>query len=274
MVLLDQAGDGADRLRIVPERGPLSAFVEHYWVEDMSAGAARDLGSWRIVPDTCGHVLFHIFRDACGGQRHGGLRLVGARSTFVDIDKRRRLLTLGARLRPGALGALMSSPAVEITDRSVALEDVIGASVSGIAQRLYDEHRSCPEVALGVLRTMLAPLLLSPRDNIMQPRTAAIIGVLERHRGRITATAVADEVGVSPRTLRQLMRERVGIGAKRFARICRVHHIIRGAAAGGRSWVEMALDAGYADQPHLIRDFDALLGETPPRFLARRGDAA
>jgi len=36
-------------------------------------------------------------------------------------------------------------------------------------------------------------------------------------------------------------------------------------------WTRMAGDAGYADQPHLIREFQALAGLTPAQYAAERG---
>jgi AraC-like DNA-binding protein len=44
--------------------------------------------------------------------------------------------------------------------------------------------------------------------------------------------------------------------------------------AGGRiDWAALAADLGYADQPHFVRDFTAMFGETPTRYAERYGDA-
>lgn len=41
-------------------------------------------------------------------------------------------------------------------------------------------------------------------------------------------------------------------------------------AAGGRiDWAALAADLGYADQRHVVRDFTAMVGETPTRYAER-----
>jgi AraC-like DNA-binding protein len=41
-------------------------------------------------------------------------------------------------------------------------------------------------------------------------------------------------------------------------------------AHGEPDWAWLALDGGYADQPHLVREFRALTGHTPVGYLRAR----
>jgi AraC-like DNA-binding protein len=247
----------------------LRPFVEYYWIEDLSNARSRDLRAWRIVPDTCGHLLLHIYANRRDESHCGGLRVVGARSVFKDVDKSDRALTLGARLRPGALPGLTAVPAVELTDRSVPATDLIAGNGADVEARIARAAMVRPASAVGLLRRALIATFRNVPPGRDHRRVTAAVRHLERQRGRVTAKRLATSIGVSSRTLRNLMRAHVGIGTKRYARICRAYHVIRDARGGARPWVDVALDAGYTDQPHLIRDFDALLGETPRRFLAR-----
>ena len=43
---------------------------------------------------------------------------------------------------------------------------------------------------------------------------------------------------------------------------------------GSANWVDMAIDCGYYDQAHLIRDCKSLSGETPAVLLAEDADLA
>lgn len=267
MIDLDQAGAGLSSARVVRETGALADIVEHYWIERPTAVAAGDLRSWRIVPDPAGHLLLHLYRDGDRGTRSGGLRLVGARSVFADTDKRNRVATIGARLRPGALATIAGIPAIELTDRSVGLSRLVGGLADDVENRLARAVIPRPAGAVAALRAGIAEM--AAKAPAAAPCATAAARILDRHAGRIRAREIADHLGFARRTLRQAMRDNVGIGAKRYARIRRAHRVIRAAQSSHRPWVELALDSGYADQPHLVRDFTALLGESPARFLRR-----
>ena len=55
---------------------------------------------------------------------------------------------------------------------------------------------------------------------------------------------------------------------KTFARICRLGRLVAGLDAGA-SLVEAATRSGYCDQPHMARDFKAMMGITPTAYLVR-----
>jgi AraC-like DNA-binding protein len=60
----------------------------------------------------------------------------------------------------------------------------------------------------------------------------------------------------------------VGIGPKRFARILRFQRALREKTDDARAWADVALDCGYCDQAHFIRDFKSFTGTSPARFFA------
>lgn len=86
---------------------------------------------------------------------------------------------------------------------------------------------------------------------------------------------VAEVVELSPRQLRRRFRTEAGIGPKLLARMVRLQGFIRLAEDRPReSTARLALEAGYYDQAHLIRDFRELAGTTPGRFRSGTRDLA
>jgi methylphosphotriester-DNA--protein-cysteine methyltransferase len=85
---------------------------------------------------------------------------------------------------------------------------------------------------------------------------------------------LAREVGGSVRQLQRLFAEHVGVGPKWVIRRYRLREVTERMETGGRiDWAALAADLGYADQPHFVRDFTAMVGETPTRYAERYGDA-
>ena len=60
-------------------------------------------------------------------------------------------------------------------------------------------------------------------------------------------------------------------GARALIRLGALKHnldVIRAAAPGARSdWATVAVDCGYYDQAHLIREFRAFSGQSPSKYF-------
>lgn len=86
-------------------------------------------------------------------------------------------------------------------------------------------------------------------------------------------TRVADVAGrlhLNKRTLQRLFYRYVGVGPKWVIRRYRLHEAAHRLADGEAvDWPEMALDLGYFDQAHFIKDFKAIVG-MPPAEYARK----
>jgi hypothetical protein len=72
---------------------------------------------------------------------------------------------------------------------------------------------------------------------------------------------------ISPRSVQRHFLQAMGMTAKRLEQIQRAHQAVALLRAGRRV-VDVALELGYADQPHLTRSLKAILGQTPARISA------
>jgi AraC-like DNA-binding protein len=258
MVTIDQGGARADVLRVSRPPAVLADVVDFFWVD---AGASRERAAerWRIVADDAPHIVYAV-SDTPAGPR-SRINLVGARTTFADLDLTKRILTVGVRLRPGTLSALFGVPAHELTDGAIALADVLPRALRPMVRCIDDDG---PDHATAHVMSLVRALLLIARA----PDARA--SLIEHMRGDIDDVAAA--FGISHRGLRDWSQRSLGMGIKRFLRIQRLHRAIQLACASPAvSWSVIAARAGYADQSHCIRDFRDLLGETPSAFMARGG---
>jgi AraC-like DNA-binding protein len=81
----------------------------------------------------------------------------------------------------------------------------------------------------------------------------------------------AARVGWSGRHLTDRFRDEIGLRPKEAARIARFDRARRAVRPGARL-AEVAAVHGYADQSHLVRDFQAFAGCAPSRWLADEHD--
>lgn len=256
MVWLDEGGLGRSSAQLLAPPPALASWVEHFWIERGRKPLGRP---WRIVPDAGAHVIFAVELKPGAGERARCL-VVGSRGVYDDIDVSRRVLTIGARLRPGALPALVRSEARGFTDRAFRTEDVFGKAGRALAGRM---NESTPEIAVGHLESFLESRFRSVKANV-QLQSAL--------RSGLSVARLADAMGVSLRGIRNSTMAKTGLGPRHLLRIVRLHRALHHAAASSSTWSEIAYLSGFADQSHMIREFVALLGE-PPNAWRNRGRA-
>jgi AraC-like DNA-binding protein len=179
--------------------------------------------------------------------------------------------TVSARLHLGTSEGVLGVPASEMAGRVVELEDLWEAAA---VRQLYDRLASVRDTvaAAAVLERALAERFASAVG-----RSAHVQLALDA-ADRLTSAkvhTVATDLGVSERHLRRVFRETLGVSPKEFAKLERFHRALREARKGGRaSWANIAAEAGYYDQAHLIAEFRAISGVTPRALLGELRGAA
>jgi transcriptional regulator GlxA family with amidase domain len=104
---------------------------------------------------------------------------------------------------------------------------------------------------------------------------AAIARIAETDRSVLRVEQLAEAAGVGVRTLQRLFGEYVGASP---AWVIRRWRIIEAAErAGGPQryatwpgWAQVAVELGYSDQAHLVRDVRRHLGVPPGRYRSRQ----
>jgi AraC-like DNA-binding protein len=199
----------------------------------------------RVVPDGCLDLIWFAER---------GLVIAGADTGPRSVDLRGRTCLSGIRLRPGAAGAILGLPALELRDKQVAV-----ALVWGEQGARLEEAMSCsePQHRLGLLAAAVAERGVEP-DRLVVAAARRLAYPMAR------VADVAAELGVSERQLHRRLIASVGYGPKVLARVGRLRRLV---APGEGALVTRALEAGYASQAHMNEEVRRLTGTTPVRFL-------
>jgi transcriptional regulator GlxA family with amidase domain len=149
----------------------------------------------------------------------------------------------------------------EISGQTVDLTDLFGAAGRRVAEQLREAATWRERFAL-LDKLLLQRLDLGPRPS---PEVARAWQRLVATAGSRPIGRIADEVGWSHKHLITRFRQQVGLTPKTAARLIRFDQVSR-RLDGQRTidWGEVAADAGYADQAHLIRDFASSPGLLRP----------
>lgn len=122
-----------------------------------------------------------------------------------------------------------------------------------------------PEEAASLLQ-LLAYELLQSNFKIQQSLREKVNYVLHR-KGQIRIEEMARHFGVSRQALHKHFSAALKISPKQLSSVWQLNHFFTLANFEEASLTENALDAGFYDQAHLIRNFSTQFGTAPGTFL-------
>jgi AraC-like DNA-binding protein len=216
-----------------------------------------------IVPDGCVEMVFNLgdrFINAATGELQPRDLLAGQMTRPVVALPTGHVDLLGVRFHTARAGAALRVPMWELQDQLIAGSEVI----RGLSD-LVDWLREVPESQrVTCLAASLRSQLVITDCDLKIDHALALI---DRAHGNIAVETIAKRVGISRRQLERLFREHVGLGVKHIARISRIHAVLDMLQQQPElSGAEIAVDCGYSDQAHLIRECQELAGQTPQRL--------
>ncbi|MCF8207108.1 MAG: helix-turn-helix domain-containing protein [Methylotenera sp.] len=228
----------------------LDRFIEFYLGEPVRVSLGAETP--RTVPEV---VL--VAPHTRPGKR---LQMVGEVDTFT------------IHFEPTGLHRLFGLPLQGLADQALAAPDALGAAVL----RLRDRLARAPdfEARVGCATAWLSERLASarPADGLDAWLARGALGAGWPGVGVLDAGQVASwarELGWSERHLHRRFVERTGLPPSLHGRLLRFQALMQAhARAPAAPLTQLALDAGYFDQSHCIRDCRAFTGQPPRAFLA------
>lgn len=245
----------------------LAGLVDRLW---HSAGSAA-LPRKRIFPNGMVEVIVTLGEpmrlvEGKGVASFAAGTLSGLHSGPIVIEMGASQETLGLRLRPAGAYALLARPLAEVSDLTLNLDQLVGRVAAELAERV----RGAASVGARFRLVHDWARQRIARARAVEPAVAWSAAQIERRAGAVSIAALRAETGLSKSRLVARFREQIGFSPKRYARILRFRRALALLHEGGLPAIEVALAAGYYDQPHLVADFRAMAGMTPRQFASAR----
>ena len=258
---------------------PLADLIEDFWLyDDYEPRHLRE----RILPSGTVELVINLRENelriydrarpgAC--ERFAGAIVSGPYAGFFVIDTAEEASLLGVHFKPGGALPFFGLPVSELAQTHVNLDALWGRLAGQLRERLL--AATSPLARFRILESTLAARLSAPFTHHDAVRFA--VGAFSQS-GAATVRAVTDRVGLSHRRFVEVFKTEVGLTPKLFCRVQRFQRLLALVRRhSAPDWSRLALDCGFFDQSHLIRDFGEFSGFGPAEFdrhlraLERRG---
>ncbi|WP_257310308.1 helix-turn-helix domain-containing protein [Geothrix fuzhouensis] len=189
--------------------------------------------------------------------------------TGLRVTARRMLTSAGsglvlAKFRDGGAGAFLDQPLHQLFGATIALEELMGPREVETASARIRAARSHRERVDALERFLL--VRKARKAWQADPLVGATLRAIHADPGAVRVGPLAQDLGLSVDGLEKRFRRSVGASPKQLASILRLRRAI-GAHRQGSPLTRLALDAGYYDQAHFIRQVVAAVGVAPRAFL-------
>lgn len=240
-------------------RPPLDAYVAFahgYRVPAMPTGRHRGLPSRHLTLVLDLGAPLQVIGSRGAVAAHAVLGGLDVHPALIDASRPQEGLQYA--LNPLGARVLLGVPAGELSGQVLDLSDVLGRRADTLVEQLAaaaDWSERFRRVDAALLER------LSSRVGQAPPEVARAWSLVLASGGRASVRELAAEVGWSRRHLSERFRVATGVTPKqasRIARFERARHLL--LAPSRLPLADVAVTCGYADQPHLAREWRALAG--------------
>ena len=231
----------------------LSPYIETYWTGDNFGGAGE---VQRIFPDGCVDIIFTF--DKTKGAFFA--KIVGTMTSFFEISYPQTVEMFGIRFRPAGITAFTRVPVNEFTDRDVEL---------ALFETLFDKsfYETLPEKqSMEEIITYMDNYLINRLSCLyrLDKQVIRAVDLIFFAKGQLSPAKVASDVCLCQRHFERRFKSAIGVSPKTFAKIVRFKQALRCLRNDSyQDLLSVALECGYYDHTHLIKDFKAFSGNTP-----------
>ncbi|WP_234859535.1 helix-turn-helix domain-containing protein [Aquimarina aquimarini] len=242
----------------------LSKYIDRFYVVEQSID--NNSGLPPILPGTGLELLFHInIAVSINSQPLEKGHIVCPR-TISYFDHINNAAFIAVRFKSGAFRHFTSIPFSELNDTFISVQDIWGDKGRELLCKL--EHI----LAIPSKIKEIEKFLLHAFNTYHQTKNGkwdTVIHDLYYHFNERTIKEVSDKTKIGLRQFERSFKDQFGITPKAFQKITRFQDTTKKILLNkNTSYLHEALENGYYDQSHFIKEFKYFANKTPAKYFS------
>lgn len=243
----------------------LSEVVRFYWVLESEQPYTH-----YTMADVCPELVFH-YKGQVDELFSNGQKVKSFTSCLQGQNNKTRVFNIdssfgifGVYFYPHAVSLLFNIPTIDLTNQIADLNELLGQSGKELEEKimLAKNHN----IRIRILENFFMQKL-SVNYKAQLPVFGAIKTIIQ-NKGLVKVNKIVGNYFLSERQFERQFCKFAGLSPKLFSRIVRFHSAMDQYGNNSKSLTKIALDCGYYDQSHFIRDFKEFSGLNPKDFFS------
>ncbi len=239
----------------IPPHFLLQPYIANYTISFPTSKTMPD--EYTILPTASSTLTISVSSDRI----IGGIRGVNTKACNVGAYANKLKLLLLIEFHPGGLYHFIRVDQFELVDSSFMLDELDKM----LAKTLENELTKAEgiETLVEALDRIFVTRL---RDCHSGKGISAFMHNIFNRHGNISTRELSSAFCYSEKQIHRLFMRHIGTSPKMFSRIVRVNYALRLLQQRPQRISEVAVQAGFFDQPHFIHDFKTICGVTPQGY--------
>lgn len=221
----------------------------------------------QVVPDGTVDILFHCMKGKPEAVCYGTvLKHYCLKETSIAREGE---LIFGVRFFPGQAYLPGNFPIAELTEGCIDLWDIL--KEKEMIERICscEDFKDQIQIFLSYyVKDYCREILGQKEDQLEQYLLHRILS----SQGTVRLETLSQETYFSERYINQIFHKAYGLSPKVFEKLIRFQETLT-AMRYEKKMTDIAADAGYYDQSHLIREFKGFMDMTPKRYVKELEEA-
>jgi len=231
----------------------LEPFVEHYWSVSWDL-SNQDPYLAETLPYPSVHIVF----------QEGKTQVFGVTKNRFSVTLMGKGSVFGIKFRPGGFYPIFRNNLSLLTDKRIPISELFHEPLLEIEKEIFKTEEESKKVQ--IVEPWLESVLQKYDPMISFINT--IIDQIKNDRKIQTVEQISKLFSINQRNLQRLFHKYVGVSPKWVVQRFRIQEVAERIEKDQTlPYAEIALELGYFDQSHFIKDFKNTIGLTPEEYL-------
>jgi len=258
-----------------PSNPLITTYIDCYWlIEKKTEDVSIDYP--KLNPDPTGHLILAPSHQSYHYQLNNtnitglGCHMILPSTSTITLDHSQPFLIVGIKFKVGALYSLKFNGDLPLTNFIVNHPEFLPSEFNQVNHpEFFSKAADQIEVTCTRLDNELLPWIQRNHEDKHSQLVRQAISIFDQ----TPISEMGNVLYCSQRTIERTFRRVTGLTLKQYESMTRLESLLAylyQQQDTSFSWVDIASQFGYSDQPHLIRYLKETIGTTPRDYLKQR----
>lgn len=218
---------------------------------------------YTLMPNACGTLSLAFDGSSVIAELWGATTM----PILLGAEPNRYRILLLIQLSSYGLYQITRQSQAEFTDKRLSLADIDNELFNSLYQAFVTS-----KTTIDLVNTCEKVLMKRIEKDIVSDALLLATTMISDSHGQIQVREIAQQTHYSERQLNRLFLAQIGMNVKNYVRLNRFNYVLKHIQKSPCFFAALSQQAGYFDQAHFDKDFKAISGVTPQRYMKTMSD--